>query len=213
MKADLKPQTKASAFAEGDEGSEGIKFWVFGAYGHGPALPGGPRAARLVPWPGLVRAPFPVLQRRRVGDLRKKCSRASPSPGRPAGRTAGASSCSWRARCSTTSARAPGPFASRRAFMYVLELLAQVLPVITFARRLPLHWLAFIDNVAGQFALMKGYGRDPAVNGILAAFWGLGPDRAWCPEFYRVPSAFNVSDAISVAILAQASGLKSSPEW
>eukprot|EP00439_Symbiodinium_sp_Y106_P037591 s1758_g4.t1 len=97
--------------------------------------------------------------------------------------------------------------------MYVLELLAQVLPVITFARRLPLHWLAFIDNVAGQFALMKGYGRDPAVNGILAAFWGLGPDRAWCPEFYRVPSAFNVSDAISVAILAQASGLKSSPEW
>eukprot|EP00439_Symbiodinium_sp_Y106_P027107 s7751_g3.t1 len=33
------------------------------------------------------------------------------------------------------------------------------LPVITFARRLPLQWLAFIDNVAGQFALMKGYGR------------------------------------------------------
>ena len=51
------------------------------------------------------------------------------------------------------------PFASRRAFIYVLEMLAQVFPVITFARRLPLHWLAFIDNVAGQFALMKGYGR------------------------------------------------------
>ena len=57
--------------------------------------------------------------------------------------------------------------------------------------------MAFIDNVAGQFALMKGYGRDPAVNGILAAFWGLAADRAWCPEFYRVPSASNVSDAIS----------------
>ena len=48
------------------------------------------------------------------------------------------------------------PFASRRAFIYVLEMLAQVFPVITFARRLPLHWLAFIDNVAGQFAPMKG---------------------------------------------------------
>ena len=33
------------------------------------------------------------------------------------------------------------PFASRRAFI---------------AGRLPLHWLAFIDNVAGQFAPMKG---------------------------------------------------------
>ena len=44
---------------------------------------------------------------------------------------------------------------------------------------------------------MKGYGRDAVVNGILAAFWGLAADRAWCPEFYRVPSASNVSDAIS----------------
>ena len=38
---------------------------------------------------------------------------------------------------------------------------------------------------------------DPAVNGFLAAFWGLAADRAWCPEFYRVPSASNVSDAMS----------------
>ena len=43
---------------------------------------------------------------------------------------------------------------------------------------------------------MKGYGRDRAVIGILAAFWGLAADRVWCPEFYRVPSS-NVSDAIS----------------
>ncbi|CAE7683986.1 unnamed protein product [Symbiodinium sp. CCMP2592] len=35
-KADLKPQKKARACAEGDVGSEGIKSWVFGAYGHGP---------------------------------------------------------------------------------------------------------------------------------------------------------------------------------
>ena len=92
-------------------------------------------------------------------------------------------------------------YASRRAFFYVLEILAQVLRVITFARRLPLHWMAFIDNVAGQFALMKGYNEGlrsrPCRNGILATFWGLAADRAWCPEFYRVPEA-NVSDAISL---------------
>ncbi|CAE7437089.1 RE1 [Symbiodinium sp. CCMP2592] len=35
-KADLKPQRKARACAEGDVGSGGIKSWVFGAYGHGP---------------------------------------------------------------------------------------------------------------------------------------------------------------------------------
>ena len=50
-----------------------------------------------------------------------------------------------------------------------------MLPVITFARRLPQHWLAFIDNVAAQFALMKGYGRDPAST----AFWL--PSGAWPP--------------------------------
>ena len=49
-------------------------------------------------------------------------------------------------------------------------------------------WIAFIDNVAGQFALMKGYGKDPSVNGILASFWGLAADRQWSPDFHRVPS-------------------------
>ena len=36
MKADLKPQSKSRACAVGPEASEGIKSWVFGAYGHGP---------------------------------------------------------------------------------------------------------------------------------------------------------------------------------
>ena len=43
-------------------------------------------------------------------------------------------------------------FTSRRAFIYVLEILAQVLALVTLARRLPPRWLAFIDNVAGQWA-------------------------------------------------------------
>ena len=65
----------------------------------------------------------------------------------------------------------PGLFASRRAFIYVLEIIAQVLALVTMARRLPPRWLAFIDNVAGQWTLTKGYGRDESVNGVLVAFW------------------------------------------
>ncbi|OLP94149.1 hypothetical protein AK812_SmicGene23896 [Symbiodinium microadriaticum] len=44
---------------------------------------------------------------------------------------------------------------------------------------------------------MKGYGKDPSVNGILASFWGLAADRQWSPDFHRVPSEANVSDAVS----------------
>ena len=44
------------------------------------------------------------------------------------------------------------PFASRRA-SYVLEILAQVLPVITFARRLPQQWLAFPSTTSPTILL------------------------------------------------------------
>ena len=40
-----------------------------------------------------------------------------------------------------------------------LEILAQILALVSLVRRLPSRWLAFIDNVAGQWALTKGYGR------------------------------------------------------
>ena len=88
-------------------------------------------------------------------------------------------------------------FGSRRAFIYVLEIVAQVLALTTLARRLPERWLAFIDNVAGQWALTKGYGRDPAVNGVLAAFWSQAAETGWLPDFRRVPSKANVADAVS----------------
>ena len=112
----------------------------------------------------------------RCGKRPATCSRASPSPGGSLEERLGL----------RLAPGGPGALRLRRD-----PILAQVLPVITFARRLPLHWLAFIDNVAGQFALKKGYGRNPAVNGALVAFWRLAADRAWCPEFYRVPSASN----------------------
>ena len=125
---------------------------------------------RLVPWPGRVVGPFLDLYDGAFfldGDLRKGPATSNPgrpSLGPPGGRTAGGSFCSWTA----TSLRrhltgALGPLAARKAFIYVLEIVAQVLPLVTFARRLSPCWVAFVDNAAGQFALVKGYGKDPAV--------------------------------------------------
>ena len=95
-------------------------------------------------------------------------------------------------------------FAARKAFIYVLEILAQVLALVTMGRRLPQRWLAFIDNVAGQWALTKGYGKDPAVNGILASFWATASLSDWLPDFRRVPSKANVADAVSRGDLSAA---------
>ena len=53
--------------------------------------------------------------------------------------------------------------------MYVREILAL---------------LVLIDNVAGQWALTKGHGKDPAVNGVLAAlFWSTAALVDWLPDF------------------------------
>ena len=162
---------------------------------------------RLVPWPGRVQGPFPVLYADAFfldGDLRRKPGHLEPGDNVP-------QDARWRNGWGfvlllgdhvfydfgVIKPELLRPFAARKAFIYVLEILAQVLPLVVFARRLPPHWIAFIDNVAGQFALMKGYGKDPAVNGILASFWGLAAERQWAPDFYRVPSESNISDAIS----------------
>ena len=88
-------------------------------------------------------------------------------------------------------------FAERKAFIYALEILAQILAIATFAARLPPLWTAYIDNVAGQCALTKGYGNNGAVNGMVATMWGLAAAQAWAPHFERVPSADNISDALS----------------
>ena len=84
---------------------------------------------------------------------------------------------------------------SRRAFIYALEVYAQLMAFFALAERLPSDWLAFIDNTAGEAALKKGYGKDAFVNGMLATFW------AWRPQFARVKSKANVADAVSWGLL------------
>ena len=44
----------------------------------------------------------------------------------------------------------------------------------------------FADRLAFDPALMKGYGKDPSLNGILASLWGFSADRHWSPDFHRV---------------------------
>ena len=95
-------------------------------------------------------------------------------------------------------------FAARRAFIYVLEIVAQLIVLSTFARHLPEFWVAWIDNSAGEAALRKGYGKDMAVNGMLAAFWALVSRMQWSPEFNRVKSATNIADAVSLGDLSTA---------
>ena len=74
---------------------------------------------------------------------------------------------------------------------------AQVLAAVLFADFLPSHFIAFVDNEAGKFALRKGYGKDLAVNGILAAFWGSAAYCSRSPHFERMASKANISDEVS----------------
>ena len=90
-------------------------------------------------------------------------------------------------------------FDTRRANIYMLEVLAQILAVVTLSDHLPEDWVAFIDNAAGQWALNKGYGRESSVNGLLSAFWSMASLQSWRPTFFRVTSEANIADPISRA--------------
>eukprot|EP00435_Cladocopium_sp_Y103_P069238 s392_g33.t1 len=88
-------------------------------------------------------------------------------------------------------------FTTRRAYIFMLEILAALIGVCTVCTELPRFLIFFIDNMAGKFALAKGYGKCPAVNMLVTAFWLLMEDRKWCPQFVYVKSGLNISDPIS----------------
>eukprot|EP00438_Fugacium_kawagutii_P000236 Skav212281 [mRNA] locus=scaffold732:359615:361018:- [translate_table: standard] len=86
---------------------------------------------------------------------------------------------------------------SRRAYIYMLEVLAAVITVTHFHDILPSLQTFFIDNMAGKQALVKGYGKDPNVNALITAFWALASKKLWWPHLQYVRSALNSSDAVS----------------
>ncbi len=88
-------------------------------------------------------------------------------------------------------------FCTRRAYIYFLETTAHLLAVVELHQRLPRQVIAFIDNRPGQTALLKGYGRDPCINNVLAVYWAVVSRLHLDIHLEWVCSAHNISDAVS----------------
>ncbi|CAE7760635.1 mug138 [Symbiodinium pilosum] len=54
-----------------------------------------------------------------------------------------------------------------------------------------------LTSITSPASAPWGYGNNGAVNGMVAAMWGLAAAQAWAPHFERMPSADNISDALS----------------
>ena len=90
-----------------------------------------------------------------------------------------------------------GRFTSRRAFIYALEIIAQLLCLVAGMPHMERMSLCFIDNEPGKFALLKGFGKDTRVNRLLALLWHFVEHSNHEPHWERVTSQANISDAIS----------------
>ena len=90
-------------------------------------------------------------------------------------------------------------FATRRAFIFIfiLEALAQCLPLWALGPALAGPYWSFVDNTAAQHALTRGYSGNAAANAVVSAFWVAASVYAASPWFERVPSKANISDAVS----------------
>ena len=84
-------------------------------------------------------------------------------------------------------------FCARKAFIYMLEITAQLVAATMCRRVLSTYWVAYCDNQAGMAALQKGYRSDDRIY----LFWGSCAKLKWCPQFERVASECNISDPIS----------------
>ena len=88
-------------------------------------------------------------------------------------------------------------FSKRRAYIYALEILAQVLAFVVFSTVMTPCVCSYIDNMPGQSALQKGFGRDECINNLLAFFWCLVGKQGRFPCFEWIPSQQNIADPIS----------------
>eukprot|EP00434_Breviolum_minutum_P002108 symbB.v1.2.001863.t2/scaffold77.1/size347087/34 len=104
-------------------------------------------------------------------------------------------------------------FCSRRAYIYFLEIAAHLLAVVDMHQWLPRQIIAFIDNQPGQTALLKGYGRDPTINNILAVYWAVVSRLQLDIHLEWVKSDLNISDAVSRHDVRQANELQWQLRW
>ena len=99
-------------------------------------------------------------------------------------------------------------FCTRRAFIYFLETWAQVVTFLGFDHMLGAEYLSFVDNEAAKHALIKGYGKDSAINSVIGIYWGAHADSQQTPWLERVTSKSNVSDEISRNVYDMANALQ-----
>eukprot|EP00438_Fugacium_kawagutii_P016206 Skav224056 [mRNA] locus=scaffold534:436788:437924:- [translate_table: standard] len=88
---------------------------------------------------------------------------------------------------------------TKSAYIYGLEIIAQVLPLIvcrTMLSKSQSLW-CWIDNEAGKAALRKGFGRDVKINRLLCSVWTYLTTANLDPHWRRVCSQANISDPIS----------------
>ena len=88
-------------------------------------------------------------------------------------------------------------FSETRAYIYFLEGLAQIIPVLVAGEYLNQYYISFVDNEAAKHALVRGYGSVTAVNQLIQTFWSECENRQLHPWFERVSSAANLADAVS----------------
>ena len=88
-------------------------------------------------------------------------------------------------------------FCHRKAYIYMLELTAQLAALAILQHNLPPMVVSFCDNRAGLSALQKGFGKDEHVNRIITLAWRLIHHKRWFVHFEWVASDNNVSDKIS----------------
>ena len=88
-------------------------------------------------------------------------------------------------------------FAQKKAYIFLLESIAQIIPAFLFGDVLRGKFACFIDNEAARFALTKGFSSDEVVNSLAGAFWAWAAKQGTYPWFERVSSAANAADALS----------------
>ena len=88
-------------------------------------------------------------------------------------------------------------FCARRAFIYFLEAVAPLIVIAAFHLTPPKFLVIYVDNQAALQALIKGYGRDGTINGLLSFFWSLVARLHIYVHFTWVPSEKNISDPVS----------------
>ena len=83
------------------------------------------------------------------------------------------------------------------AYIYFLEAWAQIVAAITASDLLGQRYVTFCDNEAAKHALTKEYGKDPAVNAAIGAYWCFLTATATEAWMERVSSPANLSDEVS----------------